>query len=142
MNCDPTPANSGDDVELLVLEREKEGERVRARERAEKKFAFVTKEVDYRIAKAYVAIAKEFGDEDLDFPDKNEKNVKVFGTGTSDEDEDEDGGGRKKGSNGHTGLEACAIGRYLDDEEWEKEELKAGRAPRPTSFAFGIHSSH
>jgi hypothetical protein len=130
--------NDDDDTELLVLGREKERERARAlaRERAEKRFAFVTKEVDYRVAKAYVAIADEFGDDESDFPrgeianEREEKKEKKFWTTTED--------GRVGGRGSNRSLEARAIDRYLDDEEWEQQELKAGRSSRLPSFALGI----
>ncbi|KAK0200913.1 hypothetical protein DFS33DRAFT_1462682 [Desarmillaria ectypa] len=58
-------------------------------ERAEKRLQVLTKEVDWRVAKAYVALADEI---DLDSKLKQPT----------------------------TSIEARAISRYLDDEEWER----------------------
>lgn len=89
-------------------------ERDRVRERAEKRFAFITKQVDYRIAKAYVSLA----DDDDRSSDKKES-----------------GGGRK--SNG-LGLEMRAVDSYLDDLEWEEREIREGRRPKLQGFPFVI----
>lgn len=79
----------------------------------------MTKEVDYRVAKAYVAIADEFSDSD-----------------TVDEGEGKLDAEKKKsvrlGQSQST--ESRAVDRYLDDEEWETNELRAGRMPRLPSF--------
>jgi hypothetical protein len=76
------------------------------RERAEKKVQMLTKEVDWRVAKAYVALA-------------------------DDEEEQEEFYAKQKelgeGGSSAAGLESLAIGRYLDDEEWETGERSAGR---------------
>ncbi|KAF8311044.1 hypothetical protein DL93DRAFT_2083702 [Clavulina sp. PMI_390] len=111
-----TPANNTEEHVRRARERE------RAQERATKRFAFVTKEVDYRVARAYVALAEEFSD-------------------SSD-----DGSGEKaKKARGRAGdvdsaltrnAEARAVDRYLEDEEWERNELRAGRPPKPPSFPW------
>ena len=75
------------------------------RERAERKVQMLTKEVDWRVAKAYVALAND-GEEQEEFQAKQK----------------EIGGGSSAG-----GLESLAIGNYLDDEEWETMERRAGR---------------
>ena len=66
----------------------------------------LTKEVDWRVAKAYVALA-------------------------DDEEEQEEFHAKQKelgeGGPSAAGLESLAIGRYLDDEEWETGERSAGR---------------
>ena len=76
------------------------------RERAEKKVQMLTKEVDWRVAKAYVALA-------------------------DDEEEQEEFYAKQKelgeGRSSAAGLESLAIGRYLDDDEWESGERSAGR---------------
>jgi len=77
------------------------------REQVEKKVQMLTKEVDWRVAKAYVALADD-RDEQEEF---HAKQKEIGGDGGS--------------SAG--GLESLAIGKYLDDEEWETEERKAGR---------------
>jgi len=93
----------------------------------------VTKELDYRIAKAYVAITDDFSDDDY---------WDIAGDGMADKKEKiprttmGDGAGDIHGSNRN--VEARAIERYLDDDEWEQAEFRAGRAPRPASFAFSI----
>ncbi|KAG7447334.1 uncharacterized protein BT62DRAFT_980348 [Guyanagaster necrorhizus] len=63
----------------------------RETERAEKRLQVLTKEVDWRIAKAYVALAGEI--------DSDSKSKQPAPT-----------------------VEARAISRYLDDEEWERRE--------------------
>lgn len=85
----------------------------RARERAEKQFSFVTKEVDYRIAKAYVALAEA----DTEGP-VNKKE-----------------GGGSSSRNG-MGTESRAVDSYLDDGEWEEAERQAGRFPRIQGFPY------
>ena len=77
------------------------------RERAEKKVQILTKEVDWRVAKAYVALADD-EEEQEEFRAKQK----------------EIGGG---GGSGAGGLESLALGKYLDDEEWETDERRAGR---------------
>lgn len=88
----------------------------RERERAEKRLQVLTKEVDWRVAKAYVALADADPnvdeEADLDYESKmvgKEKNVRA---GTC--------------QGGET-LEGKAIDRYLDDEEWEQRERREGR---------------
>jgi len=128
MSHDSAPANNDDEI---VLGQEKKRERIRARERAEKRFAFVTKELDYRIAKAYVAITDDFSDDEYwDIPGDGMADIKEKMLRTTAGD----GGGEDSNRN----VEARAIERYLDDDEWEQAELRAGRTPRPGSFAFSI----
>lgn len=112
-----------------------------ARERAEKRFAFVTKEVDYRVAKAYVAIADEFGDSD-DASDGGGETAIRAGAGGDEGTEKKRASrrvGKESASTSGSSLfprstEARAVDRYLEDEEWEQRELRAGRPPRLPSF--------
>ncbi|KAF8532186.1 hypothetical protein JB92DRAFT_2689461 [Gautieria morchelliformis] len=67
------------------------------RERAEKRFQFVTKEIDWRVAKAYVALA-----EDEDDSTKTKESIQAT----------------IKAPEQRT-LEAKAVDQYLDDGEWE-----------------------
>jgi hypothetical protein len=60
------------------------------------------------VAKAYVAIADD-PDETVEFVAKLKEN----GSGS----------GQVAGSK----LEVMAVGRYLDDDEWEQEQLRGGR---------------
>ncbi|KAJ7727328.1 hypothetical protein DFH07DRAFT_757729 [Mycena maculata] len=78
----------------------------RVRERAEKRLQTLTKEVDWRVAKAYIALADESSAADA-FALKQ----KELGTPAA------------------TGLEAVAVDHYLDDMEWEQEQLRAGHGP-------------
>lgn len=129
MSHDSAPTSNDDEI---VLEREKKRERARAVERAEKRFAFVTKEVDYSIAKAYVAIADDTDDDDYWHIHRDgmaEKKEKMTRTTSGDGAEGDTIGSDRN-------IEARAIERYLDDDEWEQAELRAGRTPRPASFAF------
>ncbi|KAJ7158861.1 hypothetical protein C8R46DRAFT_402839 [Mycena filopes] len=83
-----------------------------ARERAGKRLQTLTKETDWRVAHAYIALADD-PDEAAQYALKQ----KELGTAAS------------------APLEARAVGQYLDDLEWEAEELRAGRTPshRPPS---------
>jgi hypothetical protein len=75
------------------------------RERAEKRLQTLTKEVDWRIAKAYVALADDTEEtEEYDWKRKE--------------------GGLPGGSSSN--LEERAIGRYLDDEDWEANVRRDG----------------
>jgi len=78
----------------------------RNRERAEKRFQFVTKEVDWRIAKTYVTLAEG----DLDEP----KSKEAARASTHSRDVLEE-----------------AVDQYLEDEEWE---LREGQQPRIQGF--------
>ncbi|RDB26202.1 hypothetical protein Hypma_006844 [Hypsizygus marmoreus] len=74
----------------------------RGRERAEKRLQTMTKEVDWRVAKAYVALAE-------------------------DQEEEEEGARKMKEQGmGRTTLEARAIERYFDDDEWEAGQRQVG----------------
>ncbi|KAF9790385.1 hypothetical protein BJ322DRAFT_1168921, partial [Thelephora terrestris] len=84
-------------------------------ERAEKLLQTVTKEVDWRVAKAYVALAQD--------PDPSSKEKA---------DNRERGGSSQKGV-----LESDAIDRYLEDAEWEEQERKDGREPVIQKFPWG-----
>jgi LysM repeat protein len=83
-----------------------------ARERAEKRLQTLTKEVDWRVAKAYVALA--------DIPDVDAEDMKGKET-----HKDERLNSLRSGDL-RSKLEERAVARYLDDEEWEKSE--GGRA--------------
>jgi hypothetical protein len=89
----------------------------RAAERAGKRLQTVTKEVDWRIAKAYVALA-----EDDDGSSKKEEG-KLVPVDTAE------------------ALETLAIDRYLDDAEWEESERRAGRGVSIQRFPFGDFDS-
>jgi len=75
------------------------------RERAEKRLQTLTKEVDWHVAKAYVALADDA--EEVDEYDQKRKEVGYPGNTSSS-------------------LEERAIGRYLDDDEWEANVWKDG----------------
>ncbi|KAJ7127100.1 hypothetical protein C8R44DRAFT_874180 [Mycena epipterygia] len=91
----------------------------RARERAEKRLQTLTKEVDWRVAKAYIALAED--------PDEAESFVlkqKELGAPV--------------GAAGPSRLEAVAVDRYLDDLDWEAEQLREGRSVHIP--AYPIHT--
>jgi len=96
-------------------------------ERAEKRLQTVTKEIDWRVAKAYVAIAQ--GSDMSEMPEKKFWNY--------------EGGLRKTPALGSEGssrggtLENEAIDRYLDDAEWEEQERKEGRGLVIQNFPWG-----
>ncbi|KAF9453426.1 hypothetical protein P691DRAFT_620873, partial [Macrolepiota fuliginosa MF-IS2] len=98
-----------------VLSEEDQAERdaQRARERAEKKLQMVTKEVDWQVAKAYIALAENVGIGDEVIRKRKEASEMKAPrpiTGSSNDN-----------------LESRAVDMYLDDEEWEQNELDAGR---------------
>lgn len=76
----------------------------RVREKAEKRLQMLTKEVDWRVAKAYVALA--------DDPDEEA----VYGFKY-----------KETGAIGANTLEARAADQYLEDQEWEEEQRRAGK---------------
>ena len=87
----------------------------RVRERAEKRLQVLTKETDWRVAKAYVALAEV--DPNVDDEADHSYEDKLIE-------------GEKKARNNHRveeSLEGRAIDRYLDDEEWEQRERREGR---------------
>ncbi|KAI0076207.1 hypothetical protein K474DRAFT_1691494 [Panus rudis PR-1116 ss-1] len=94
---------------------EQEREARRARERAEKRFQTLTKEVNYDVAKVYVALAEHDGGE----PSEASYEAKKEGL--------EMKGGSSSGV-GDSTVEGRAIDRYLDDDEWEARERREGRA--------------
>lgn len=74
----------------------------RQRERAEKRFQFVTKEVDWRVARTYVALAEDDDlDPGVDFAREDKKSL----TRVAPEP-----------------LESRAVDQYLDDEEWDRAQ--------------------
>lgn len=83
----------------------------------------LTKEVDPQIARTYVALAD----------DDDEQQVRAYKV------KEVSGSQRKPHTSTSVGvrLESLAIEKYLDDLEWETEEIKAGRLPRLSKFPFG-----
>ncbi|KII89881.1 hypothetical protein PLICRDRAFT_108749 [Plicaturopsis crispa FD-325 SS-3] len=99
-----------------------ERESRRARERAEKRLQTLTKEVDWRVAKAYVALADDPEDVLGHYAKFKEDAVPTKGV--------------------RTDVESRALDRYLDDAEWEESERRAGRsAIIPTFPYFSSQSS-
>lgn len=76
----------------------------RVREKAEKRLQMLTKEVDWRVAKAYVALAD----------DPDEEAVHSFKY-------------KETGAIGASTLEARATDQYLEDQEWEEEQRRTGK---------------
>jgi hypothetical protein len=103
-------------VHLDIAEpEEKAREARRARERAQKRFQILTKEVDWRVAEAYVALAED-PVELYDFDVKTKES------------------GLRK--HGECSLEAMAVERYMDDSEWEDNEGRHGRGVDIRSFPY------
>jgi len=97
-----------------------------SRERAEKRLQMLTKEVDWRVAKAYVALA-DGAESDADLKRKessHEAEMNVLGDERTE-----------------FTLEERAVDQYLDDKEWERRERSEGRTttirPFPYSAAKG-----
>ncbi|CUA76042.1 hypothetical protein RSOLAG22IIIB_02049 [Rhizoctonia solani] len=84
----------------------------RAKERAGKAFQAITKETDWGVAQSYVAL--------LDTEDEEIKEGKRRMVDLSSRD----------------GRQALAVDRYLDDNDWEEEQRKAGLSPRIEPFPF------
>lgn len=95
-------------------------------ERAEKRLQTVTKEVDWRVAKTYVAIAQDSDpSEALGKKESYEGGLKRTPVSESE------------GSSESGALESEAIDRYFGDAEWEEQERKEGRGPTIQKFPWG-----
>jgi len=97
------------------------------RQRAVKGLQTLTKEVDWRIARAYVALADDEHDQEARVSKLKEFPGSLDSTASFDSETAISG----------TRLECLAVERYLDDLEWEAEEIKAGRRPVLSRFPFG-----
>ncbi|KAF5382138.1 hypothetical protein D9615_004303 [Tricholomella constricta] len=86
-------------------EQAREREASRGKERAEKRLQTLMKEVDWRVAKAYVALA----DDAEEVEEWNRKRKESLGVGE-----------------GPSNLEGRAIRKYLDDDEWEERQRDQG----------------
>lgn len=93
-------------------------EATRARERAEKRLQTLTKEVDWRVAKAYVALA--------DDPDK------VMHRGSKHKEH----GFSTSSKVGQSSLEGLAVDQYQDDNEWEESQRRAGKSVEIPRFPY------
>ncbi|KAG9018254.1 hypothetical protein FRB90_011761 [Tulasnella sp. 427] len=89
----------------------------RAKERAAKRFQFVTKEVDHSIARAYVALADGNSEEDLSEVKKKSSGVPGADKATQN-------------------LEGRAVDQYLEDDEWEARQRAQGLLPKLQGFPF------
>lgn len=98
----------------------------RAKERAAKRLQFVTKEVDFRVAKAYVSLA-DGSDQDDEFNSKSK---------LKEVSEDPKRRVRGPGAVSGDGLEERAVDRYLEDEEWEAEQRRLGQKPVIQGFPY------
>jgi hypothetical protein len=98
-------------------------------ERAEKRLQTVTKEVNWRVAKAYVAVSQDLDPSEV--PAKKEKSDNYEG-GLRGTPVLEPEGSLQNGV-----LASEAIGRYLEDAEWEEQERKEGRGPVIQNFPWG-----
>jgi len=94
-------------------------------ERAQKRLQTVTKEIDWSVAKAYVAIAQ--GSDSSEMPEKKSGNRE----GCLQKTPDSESGGTSQ----RVAYEA--IDRYLDDTEWEEQERKEGRGLVIQKFPWG-----
>jgi len=103
----------------------------RTKERAAKRLAFVTKETDYRVAKAYVALAEDHeGSKKIE---TSQAPSKLYNHGS----------GYVSRESHMESRDSRAIDAYLDDAEWEEAERSAGRGPRIMGFPyFPLPDSH
>lgn len=116
----PTSARSkvdAPDAPTATKAEGKERELRLARERAEKRLQTLTKEVDWRVAKVYVALA--------DTPELD-----------ADKLMDEGKEGNVKRKLDISGLEGRAVDHYMDDAEWEERERREGRKASIQSFPY------
>ncbi len=105
----------------------------RAKERAENRFQTLTKEVDWRVAKTYVALASDPALAAADVAE-NWKSLEIS-------DKKLKAPGSLGDENSNVNLEASAIDRYLDDEEWERREREQGRGVSIPRFPLFESSS-
>lgn len=127
----PASAASGSTLPSPKLNKPSpEEEARRARERAESRFRVLTKEADYRVARAYVAVA---GVEDDAADAIREDEAKKSGLPTD--------ASLKLSSAESSNLEGRAVDRYLDDEEWERRQRSDGRGVQISAFPFGASKS-
>ncbi|KAF7971062.1 hypothetical protein HWV62_22113 [Athelia sp. TMB] len=103
-------------VSSAAQAKDRDREQRLARERAEKRLQTMTKEVDWRVAKAYVALA-DTHDTDADSVTESKEDMGKKGPGTR-------------------ALESRAVDRYMDDEEWEERERREGRQPAIAPFPY------
>jgi hypothetical protein len=87
----------------------------RTRERAAKRLQTLTKEVDWQVAEAYVALADDPEELELAIGKRKESGYTAAGKSHSD-------------------LERVALDWYLDDDSWEAAERREGRGVELKSF--------
>ncbi|KAG5645530.1 hypothetical protein DXG03_005805 [Asterophora parasitica] len=121
-----TGRNVGVPLVKETAEQARKREVIRGKERAEKRLQLLTKEVDWRVAKAYVALA--------DDPWEEEKEKEEWERKRKESSED------RCMRAGPSNLEERAIGKYLDDDEWEERQLKEGSKVGSDSMGMGIQS--
>ncbi|KAJ3996180.1 hypothetical protein F5050DRAFT_1571999 [Lentinula boryana] len=110
---DLVPPNSSD----VDTERQRLRAVRRTRERAAKRLQTVTKEVDWRVAKAYIAIAEQ---EDVDgFRTQYDLKQKEVNVGPNF---------RNAAGGQASNLELLALDKYFEDDEWEATERREGRS--------------
>ncbi|CCL98172.1 uncharacterized protein FIBRA_00166 [Fibroporia radiculosa] len=102
----------------------------RTRERAEVRLQTLTKEVDWKVAKAYVAVADIIDDD----PDTSGKTTTH--EGALEKLKIRQASSSADATNGEGNLEQRAIDQYLDDEEWEARERKEGRGVTIPAFPY------
>lgn len=104
----------------------------RARERAEARLQSLAKEPDWRVARAYVALAEEPDSADdtkcKEGGSLRKRNVK---------------GGDVSASGSEAGvLEERVLDSYMDDSEWEERERREGRAATLQGFPYFAGQRH
>ena len=105
--------------------------RKRTAERAAKRFQLVTKEQDWRIAHAYVALASSSLLEENTVLTKEMSGIKDESKRLNVLPFNHESGSSHQGTERTT---AQAIDAYLDDNDWEDNEFASGRKP-PSSRA-------
>lgn len=98
------------------------------RERTQKRLQTLTKEVDWRVANAYVALA--------DVPDLD-ADMKWKESTVRENEMNKSGSASWEGDVSSTStLEGRVVDQYLDDEEWEQKERREGRTVAIPPFPY------
>lgn len=89
----------------------------------------MTKETDWDVARAYVALAEQNLDTDADDDSAAALEGKEYGREKMVARVEEGGGGDDNGAPRPDGvsMEERAVDRYMDDDEWEERERREGR---------------
>lgn len=106
----------------------------RARERAQQRLQNLTKERDWRVAQAYVALADLDAAADNAASPSSTTAIGVDCTSEKTADRLRKRHAITDANSGESSLDARALDRYLDDDEWEEHERCEGRGVSVLAF--------